>query len=249
MTQLVEFASPRFAGDPVLEEVLNSPDAATVLHPASPRESVARLQQALWDLSWVRRVRPRMSRPDFVIGTYGRVTIDAVTAYGQHYGTNGAGPTGFAGGRTLAKLDRHCLLLDAATAAAARKVDALLAAGARIEPPHSADPYEPRTVPVPTTNGAEVRLRVDGDDGHVYVRPETGAFAVHGRLDAFYRRDEVGGPAGLLGFPVADAMAVGDRTVTQRFEGGELTLDTATGRLTCTLDGTPIEFGDPRARF
>ena len=45
--------------------------------------------------------------------------------------------------------------------------------------------------------------------GSIFYTVRTGAHEVHGLIDAHYRA--LGGPAGLLGFPVSDELAVRDR--------------------------------------
>ena len=53
-----DFRSPRFSGDPVLEEILRDPDTGTKkLGPGSPEaESIKKVQQALFDLMWTQRI-------------------------------------------------------------------------------------------------------------------------------------------------------------------------------------------------
>jgi hypothetical protein len=67
----LEFKSLRFAGDPVLEEILNDPDTGTKkLQPGSDPDAVRRVQQAFFDLGWTLTVSPPVTDPSiFVIGT------------------------------------------------------------------------------------------------------------------------------------------------------------------------------------
>ncbi len=79
---MAEFQSPRFAGDQVLEEILNDPDTGTKkLGPGSPPDSVRRLQQALYDLAWTFKITPPVhEQRDFVVGNYGPLTTKTVVA-------------------------------------------------------------------------------------------------------------------------------------------------------------------------
>lgn len=76
----MEFESPRFAGDSVLEEILNDPDTGTKkLQPGSPVESVTKVQQALFELGWTSRIdTPVLDPAVFVIGIYGPLTTKTV---------------------------------------------------------------------------------------------------------------------------------------------------------------------------
>jgi hypothetical protein len=79
-----EFRSPRFSGDPVLEEILRDPDTGTKkLGPGSPEaESIKKVQQALFDLMWTQRIDTPVSDPSqFVIGIFGPITSKTVTSW------------------------------------------------------------------------------------------------------------------------------------------------------------------------
>ena len=114
-----DFRSPRFSGDPVLEEILRDPDTGTKkLGPGSPEaESIAKVQQALFDLMWTQRIDTPVSDPSqFVIGVFGPITTKTSLAYKQHYDIHFPpdAPTGFidhfVGPRTLDLLDEQCVL-------------------------------------------------------------------------------------------------------------------------------------------
>ena len=95
-----EFRSPRFSGDPVLEEILRDPDTGTKkLGPGSPEaESIKKVQQALFDLMWTQRIDTPVSDPSqFVIGVFGPITTKTALAYKQHYDIQSPpdAPTGF----------------------------------------------------------------------------------------------------------------------------------------------------------
>jgi hypothetical protein len=95
----MEFASPRFARDPVLEEILDDPDTGTKkLQPGSPVENVKKVQEALFELGWTKRLIPPFGDHDaFVIGIYGPITSKTVTAYKTQYHIHfpPSAPTGF----------------------------------------------------------------------------------------------------------------------------------------------------------
>jgi hypothetical protein len=79
-----EFRSPRFSGDPVLEEILRDPDTGTKkLGPGSlEAESIKKVQQALFDLMWTQRIDTPVSDPSqFVIGIFGPITSKTVTSW------------------------------------------------------------------------------------------------------------------------------------------------------------------------
>lgn len=134
----MDFASPRFRGDPLLESILNDPDMGTnKLGPGSAPESVLKVQQALFDLGWTTRIIPPVSDPaSFVIGDYGPLTTSTVLAYKTHYDIHFPPdePTGFVDGftgpRTLSSLDGHCVLLDAGVAAVDATATVVAAASA-----------------------------------------------------------------------------------------------------------------------
>lgn len=253
----MDFQSSRFAGDPLLLEILNDPDTGTKkLQPGSNAESVKRLQQALWDLWWIFHVVAAPTHSDFVIGVYGPKTMQTVKAYKTQYGIHFPpnAPTGFidefAGPRTFARLDGHCVQLDTAAQEILAKMNALPAAN-----PAGFDPNKmPSTLvkPVPRTPGCERQIVFSGDagpvPGDIYFRPEVGAFEVHGPISEFYR-GTARGASGALGFPVSDEEDAGPGTRRNRFEGGELTLDVSSGRVTQTLNGVVVDFGDPHLIF
>jgi hypothetical protein len=253
---MMEFESPRFAGDALLERILNDPDTGTLkLGPGSPEGSVSNLQQALWDLHWAKHASPSVLHGNFVIGVYGPITKKAVTEYKTRYDIHFPpdAPTGFidefAGPRTFRRLDRHCVVLDRATGPLFAKFADLRDAGMVLDLPAAPDPEEPRTVPVPKTAGAFLQIVVDGaEDGHIYFRPETGAFLVRGAIDDFYRTT-AGGSAGTLGFPTTDEFVDDEGNSANEFEGGTLRLDPLTDVVTMTPNGVVVDFGDEFSRF
>jgi len=253
----MNFRSSRFADDPVLFAILNDPDTGTrKLQPGSNAESVKRLQQALWDLWWVNHVAPEVLHDDFVIGIYGPKTMQAVKAYKTQYDIHfpPSAPTGFidefAGPRTFARLDGHCVQLDTAVTAILTKMIALQA-----DNPPDLNPNKVPTsvvIPVRRTRGCKKQIVLNTADGQVrgdiYFRQGIGAFEVHDRISDFYR-GTAGGPSGALGFPVSDEEDAGPGRRRNRFEGGELVLDLASGAVTQALNGVVVDFGDPQLVF
>jgi hypothetical protein len=231
---MAEFESPRFAGDPVLEEILNDPDTGTLkLQPGSPEDSVMRLQQALFDLTWTLRITPPVhEESDFVVGVYGPVTTETVLAYKTHYGIRfpSSDPEGFvdglAGPGTFAKLDPQCVLLDEAIVAISQKVDELLAAGTPVQ----LTALTHATLPIDASSGTFSIGKIDGVAGAIYFKRGVGAFEVHGRIfDAYFPSGPVGGFG--VGFPMSDEHAHGAGFRQSDFENGSLRLDLATGRV------------------
>ncbi len=252
----MEFESPRFSRDDLLNSILNDPDTGTLkLGPGSPPESVKLLQQALFDLHWVAATSPETFHQDFVIGIYGPKTKAATIAYKTNYGIHFPpdAPTGFidefAGPRTFRRLDRHCVLLDRATPALFNKFSALQSGGVAIALPPHPDPEHPHTRPVQGTMGATWQVFLGAESsGHLYFREETGAFLVSGAIDDFYR-NFAGGPAGELGFPTSDEFPDASGNPTNEFEGGTLTQDLESGLVALSLNGVTVDFGDEFSRF
>lgn len=97
--------------------------------------------------------------------------------------------------------------------------------------------------------GLFLQIVVDGaEDGHIYFRPETGAFLVRGAIDDFYRTT-AGGSAGTLGFPTTDEFVDDEGNSANEFEGGTLRLDPLTDVVTMTPNGVVVDFGDEFSRF
>jgi hypothetical protein len=242
---MAEFESPRFAGDPVLEQILNDPDTGNFkLQPGSPSDSVTRLQQALFDLAWNMRIVPPQfgdGVPEtFIDGVYGGRTTGCVLAYKQHYNLRfppddpGGFIDGLAGPRTFAKLDPQCVLIDEAAAAInARAAELGIAMLLLVRP----------AMPIDDTSGA-LNVAADGANrSTIYYKRGVGAVEVHGPIQEAYSIG-IGAPSGNgpLGFPVAeerDDDVAGFRI--QDFEFGSIRLDVAAG----TTELVNLQPGDP----
>ena len=223
----LEFQSPRFAGDPLLLQILNDPDTGQLkLQPGSPPDSVRRLQQALFDLGWTLRIDPPFFHQDqFVIGIYGPVTTKTVLAFKTHHNITFP-PTGtidgLAGPRTFQRLDPNCVTFDASVAAIEEKAAQLQAAGVNVE----LDMVPPSTLPILGTHTAARHAFFDGSAGAIYHSDSTGAFEVDGPIfDEYVARNSAAGP---LGSPVSDVHE-DDGFLRSDFENGSLRLDPNTG--------------------
>lgn len=80
---MIDFASPRFAGNTLLEEILNDPNTGSKkLRKNSEVDAVRRVQKALFDLGWSLRIdEPAADEQVVVDGAYGLAT--SVDAAGQ----------------------------------------------------------------------------------------------------------------------------------------------------------------------
>lgn len=237
---MAEFASPRFADDDELVRILNSPDdGSDRLVPGHTSDGVCRVQRALFDLGWA----GDFTVPDFVTGFFGERTTAAALAYKRHYGIvfPPGDPAGsvdaLVGPRTLASLDRHCVALDAGTDAIDAKVRALNDAGVGVA-------SGPITSIMDATLGTVRACTIAGTDGAIYFLDGIGAFEVHGAIFTEYAI-ALGGPEGVLGYPVSDELVEGPDSVRSDFERGSLrfTFSTATLEQLGTFSGGPVVIG------
>jgi hypothetical protein len=246
---VAQFASPRFAGDPLLVEILNDPDTGTKkLQPGSPPNSVKILQEALFDLTWnLKTSQPLIrERSEFVVGNYGPKTTEAVTAFKTRYDIHfpPSEPTGFidgfAGPRTFAKLDQACVLLDEAIAAIAQKANELIQAGVDVNFPGS----EHLTFPIDGTSGTFTPAHIAGASGAIYFKRHVGAFEVHGNIFDAYLPS---GPPGPLGFPITDEEDIDDLPGfrASHFEHGRIRCELATGKVDQLVSETVPPEADP----
>lgn len=234
MNMVLQFESPRFAGDPLLVEILNDPDTGTrKLQAGSPPESVRILQEALFDLTWNRKTSQPLilERSEFVVGIYGPKTTEAVKAFKTRYGLRfpPSDPNGFidglAGPRTLAQLDRVCVVLDASIAAIEAKAQQLIASGVDV----TINASELRTLPIDNTSGTFTPAHIAGASGAIFfTRGHGEANEVHGNIYDAYLPTFANGP---LGFPITDEEAIIDLPgfVASHFDNGRLRCELATG--------------------
>ncbi|MFN2587153.1 MAG: S8 family serine peptidase [Actinomycetota bacterium] len=227
----MEFESPRFIGNPVLEEILNDPDTGTKkLQKGSDPDAVRAVQQALFDLGWSLRMDPPVaSAEEFVDGDYGPATGRAVLAYKTHYNLRFPpdDPNGFvdefAGPRTLRKLDPQCVLLDEANAAIDTKVAELSVVGVDVSPTGATTIFD-------NSPGAVRPATIAQTNGGIFYKRGIGAFEVHGAIFASYQAEH-GSAEGPLGYPVTDEVdnpeVTGGRM--SEFENGVLFWDPASG--------------------
>jgi len=245
----LQFQSQRFAGDAVLEDILNDADTGTKkLQSGSPAGSVTSVQTAMWDLfHWFVPIPPVVNRSTFIDGVYGDSTEATVENYKRHYDIHFPPdqPTGsydgFTGPRTLRALDQHCVLLDEAVDAIETKANALAASGLNVQ--LFTDQSEGReTVPILGTPGAFRGVDIDGTIGEINFKRGLGAFEVHGAIFLEWaRRGLAKGP---LGFPISDEHDDGPGFRRSDFEHGSLRCDLGTGDV--TVIGDPP---DPEALF
>ncbi|MGE0028142.1 MAG: S8 family serine peptidase [Thermoleophilia bacterium] len=237
---MADFASPRFADDDELVRILNSPDdGSDKLVPGNSSDGVCRVQRALYDLGWA----GDFGVPDFVTGFFGERTEAAALAYKRHYDIHFPpdAPTGsfdgFVGPRTLASLDRHCVALDAGTAAIDAKVRALADAGVGVV-------SGPITSIMHATLGVVRACTINGTDGAIYFLDGVGAFEVHGAIHAEFTVAH-GGPEGDLGYPVSDEHPDGADAVRSDFQAGSLRYSFTTAALEALgpVGGVPVVVG------
>jgi hypothetical protein len=233
---MTQFASPRFIGDTVLEDILNDPDTGTKkLQSGSPAASVTKVQQALFDMAWNLRANPAVEDENvFVDGSYGPATIRTVLNYKIYFDIHFppsepfGSYDGFAGPRTLRHLDSHVVLFDEAVTAINAKVADLQAAGTSVQMPVS-NAVEERTRTVPAASGAGHLATIDGAQGVILFKRGIGAFEVHG--DIFQTYVAEGFANGAFGFPISDEHDDGAGFRRSEFENGSLRLEQSTGQV------------------
>ena len=219
----MDFASPRFAGDPVLEEILNDPDTGTKkLAKGSPVDSVTTVQRALWDMWWPTRAEPPLDfvAPEgFADGDYGPGTERTVQRYKKEYdiryppGAPAGTYDGYAGPRTLAALDYHCVLFDELEAATETKFAEMSASA-------GSSGYT-RSAPIIGTTGIHRAVDINNVGFNIFAKRGVGAFFVGHPIAPTYMFT-FGGAAGPLGFPVGDAFDESPGVRRQDFEFGSL---------------------------
>jgi hypothetical protein len=242
----VQFASARFDGDPVLQAILDDPDTGTQkLQSGSDPAAVTKVQQAFFDLNWLRRLDILdasgfpLPESQFVVGTYGPITTNVVTRYKRQFDIHfpPSSPTGiidgFVGPRTLRLLDAQVALIDTAADAIETKANDLIAAGTNVTFSAGSN-AEPDTLPIPGTNGAKrVCDDIGGELGIIYFKAGIGAVELHGGIIFAYL--ENGGPGGPLGFPTSDVGPDGAGGLQADFEHGSIGFDPSSGATTVNV--------------
>ncbi|HYO33103.1 MAG TPA: hypothetical protein VES21_09655 [Nocardioidaceae bacterium] len=248
----MEFTSPRFAGNIVLEEILNDPNTGTKkLAKGSPSDAVSLVQRALRDLHWVASHFLTASggvllASQFVDGDYGPWTTATVLAYKRHYDIHFPPDApvgtfdGFTGPTTLKWLDVHCTLLDEAAARIIQHVEDLHASGAspslQLGEP---DGLGRTTRPIRRSAGAQRHAMVDGAVGALVYKRDIGAFALHSQVFLEWVIRELakgsGDSTGEVGFPTSDAFQT-DTGSAVLVERGQISHDATTGISTFDLD-------------
>lgn len=196
----MDFRSPRFAGNALLEQILSDPDTGAVkLGPGSPADSVQPVQQALVDLGWPFRVVPPILTDPFADGVFGNDTNTTVLTYKRQYDIHfpPTAPTGlidgFVGPRTMFRLDVHIAFFDESVAAIDAKIASLQAAGVNVTP----DPVGGDVSVIVRGHFSVMRfVLIDGAQGAIFNTFEVGTFEVHGNLFSAYmpRQDALGMP-------------------------------------------------------
>ena len=207
------------------------------------------LQEALFDLTWNLKTREPVirERSEFVVGVYGPRTTDAVKAFKTRYGIHfpPSAPTGFvdgfAGPRTLAKLDQVCVVLDRAIEAIAQKATDLIDAGVDV----TFQTVERLTLPIERTSGTFSPAHIAGASGAIFFKRGHGeANEVHGNIFDAYLPTFAGGP---FGFPITDEEDLDDLPGFRisHFEHGRMRCELATGVVDQLLSETVPPEADP----
>ena len=248
----MDFTSPRFAGNPVLEAILRDPNTGTVkLTSGSDPVAVRAVQRALLDLDWVALSHVTANGrvlviTQFVDGDYGPWTEETVLAYKRHHDIHFPPDApvgifdGFTGPATMKALDHHCALLDGAAAAIAGHAEVLVATGAlaslEFSPP---DGVGRTTKPV---RGAAAVMRsavINGEVGSLIHKQGLGTFALRGPLFVAWVTHELaegtGAATGRLGFPTSNIFEGGGESIVE-VERGRLRLDHASGTTSVEID-------------
>lgn len=248
----MEFTSPRFAGNPVLEAILRDPNTGTVkLARGSDPDAVRIVQRALLDLNWVPLSHVTANgtvlvMTQFVDGDYGPWTQETVLAYKRHYDIHFPPDApvgiydGFTGPATMKSLDKHCTLLDAGAAAIAAHADVLVASGAvaslEFTPP---DGVGRTAKPIRGAAAVDRGAVINGQVGSLIHKQGLGTNAVWGPLFVAWVTGELaegtGDATGRLGFPTSNLLESAAESIVE-VERGLLRLDHATGATSAEID-------------
>jgi hypothetical protein len=219
----MDFMSPRFAGNPLLQQILDDPDTGTVkLQQGSPSEAVKPVQKALLDLRWPAEVVPPVPLAGFDDGAWGTNTQNTVLAYKRCFRVIFPGsPTidGLVGPRTLWLLDKHITWFDTLLAEADGLVAELQASGATVVPGDAGKAIRQAALKRDVT--------VNGVPGAVFNSKDTAPVLVSSPiLEAYLDRVRS------FGAPVSEEQDGPDGTREQVFQFGTLRHDPATGQVT-----------------
>lgn len=218
----MEFLSPRFAGNALLQQILDDPDTGTVkLQPGSPADAVRPVQKALLDLRWPAEVVPPVPLAGFDDGAFGGNTESTVLAYKRCFRVVFPGASaidGFVGPRTLWLLDKHITWFDSLLAEVDGFIADLQASGATVVAGDAA-----KAIRQPALKRA---VTVDGVDAAVFNSKDTEPVLVRSPiLEAYLDRVRS------FGAPVSEEQDGPDGTREQLFQFGTLRHDPGTGQV------------------
>ena len=218
----MEFLSPRFAGNALLQQILDDPDTGTVkLQPGSPADAVRPVQKALLDLRWPAEAVPPVPLAGFDDGAFGGNTESTVLAYKRCFRVVFPGAPsvdGFVGPRTLWLLDKHITWFDSLLAEVDGFIADLQAAGATVVPGNAAKAIRQPALKRDVT--------VDGVDAAVFNSQDTEPVLVRSPiLEAYLDRVRS------FGAPVSEEQDGPDGTRDQMFQFGTLRHDPGTGQV------------------
>ena len=217
----MQFISSRFAGNALLDDILNDPDSGYAkLQPGSPADAVRPVQQALADLGWPGFLDPPVLTWPFADGNYSPDMTRIVMAYNHHHNIHF--PPGFqpglidgsVGPRTLRRLDWQMDFFDQSVVAIEAKFGQLQSAGLNI----AWDPQGGDTTGIVMGHNACMRfVLVDGTQGAIFNTFGVGAYEVHGVIFSGYMPQQ-----DMLGMPISDEVEGDEGTRESEFELGTL---------------------------
>ena len=220
----MQFLSPRFRGDHLLESILLDPDTGQVkLGPGSPSKQVGLVQQALADLGWPQQTDPPIDVEGFADGEWGPKTEETVLAYKFVFHLRyspGPGPgilDAYVGPRTIELLDAHIAGFDFASAAMDARVAELTAAGRAVT-------NQRRTGLYTRTRITWRQLSIDGEESVLYHHPATGVCLVSTAIAAVHHDRPH-----LYGAPLGDEHDAPDGSREVNFQTGTISYDPPTG--------------------
>lgn len=218
----MEFLSPRFAGNALLQQILDDPDTGTVkLQQGSPADAVTPVQKALLDLRWPAEAVPPVPLDGFDDGAFGTNTENTVLAYKRCFRVVFPGDhviDGYVGPRTLWLLDKHITWYDSLLTEVDGFIADLQASGAAVVPGDATKAIrQPALKRDVTVDGVPAAVFNSRDTEPVLVRsPILGAYL--DRVRSF-------------GAPVSEEQDGPDGTREQVFQFGTLRHDPATGQV------------------